>query len=96
MINGHPQKVDNNVCNVYAGYADQELDACEEGCSGNRKVIRTWTLVDWCTLETSTFNQIIKVVDQEAPTLITQDVTCLLYTSPSPRDKRQSRMPSSA
>ena len=26
----------------------------------------------------------------------TQDGTCLLYTSPSPRDKRQSRMPSSA
>ena len=24
------------------------------------------------------------------------DVDCLLYTSPSPRDKRQSRMPSSA
>ena len=26
----------------------------------------------------------------------TQPNTCLLYTSPSPRDKRQSRMPSSA
>ena len=26
----------------------------------------------------------------------TEDTTCLLYTSPSPRDKRQSRMPSSA
>ena len=25
-----------------------------------------------------------------------QSLTCLLYTSPSPRDKRQSRMPSSA
>ena len=25
-----------------------------------------------------------------------QIATCLLYTSPSPRDKRQSRMPSSA
>ena len=25
-----------------------------------------------------------------------EDVSCLLYTSPSPRDKRQSRMPSSA
>ena len=25
-----------------------------------------------------------------------QVYTCLLYTSPSPRDKRQSRMPSSA
>ena len=29
-----------------------------------------------------------------AKTLLVQ--TCLLYTSPSPRDKRQSRMPSSA
>ena len=27
---------------------------------------------------------------------IDQDNVCLLYTSPSPRDKRQSRMPSSA
>ena len=25
-----------------------------------------------------------------------EDLICLLYTSPSPRDKRQSRMPSSA
>ena len=28
--------------------------------------------------------------------LANQDNNCLLYTSPSPRDKRQSRMPSSA
>ena len=27
---------------------------------------------------------------------IIKDTICLLYTSPSPRDKRQSRMPSSA
>ena len=27
---------------------------------------------------------------------IAKDYNCLLYTSPSPRDKRQSRMPSSA
>ena len=32
-------------------------------------------------------------VDNLETTLLT---TCLLYTSPSPRDKRQSRMPSSA
>ena len=25
-----------------------------------------------------------------------QDITCLLYTSPSPRDRQKSRMPSSA
>ena len=27
---------------------------------------------------------------------LNENITCLLYTSPSPRDKRQSRMPSSA
>ena len=33
----------------------------------------------------------------EARTLIAECIgACLLYTSPSPRDKRQSRMPSSA
>ncbi len=75
LINGHPQKVDNQVCDVYAAYTDQELDACEEGCNGNRKVIRTWTLVDWSTLEIDTYIQTIKAVDTEAPTLITKDVT---------------------
>ena len=36
--------------------------------------------------------------DLESPTVTpkTKSRPCLLYTSPSPRDKRQSRMPSSA
>ena len=40
----------------------------------------------------------VKLNYPEAVALITDFVIegCLLYTSPSPRDKRQSRMPSSA
>ena len=34
--------------------------------------------------------------NHNAPKLIEKYNDCLLYTSPSPRDKRQSRMPSSA
>ena len=34
--------------------------------------------------------------DSFAPNALELLYTCLLYTSPSPRDKRQSRMPSSA
>ena len=34
--------------------------------------------------------------EQIDPTAIDVLIVCLLYTSPSPRDKRQSRMPSSA
>ena len=33
---------------------------------------------------------------QIARAVATEKSICLLYTSPSPRDKRQSRMPSSA
>ena len=38
----------------------------------------------------------LKVDAQKDVTDKTDYTTCLLYTSPSPRDKRQSRMPSSA
>ena len=35
-------------------------------------------------------------IDLLISTSVCKDYICLLYTSPSPRDKRQSRMPSSA
>ena len=38
-----------------------------------------------------------RMVSDELPTLLTyRPNTCLLYTSPSPRDRTRSRMPSSA
>ena len=37
-----------------------------------------------------------EIVHSGMPKKITEGKICLLYTSPSPRDKRQSRMPSSA
>ena len=48
-----------------------------------------------------TLNRAAKLANATVLNLISnkfepQGVTCLLYTSPSPRDKRQSRMPSSA
>ena len=47
------------------------------------------------------FDKLAKVAgggaDAPEPTFALGDIQiCLLYTSPSPRDKRQSRMPSSA
>ena len=40
--------------------------------------------------------EIIKETKKEIAVIEDPPSTCLLYTSPSPRDKRQSRMPSSA
>jgi hypothetical protein len=71
----HPQKVDNNVCSIYATWSDQVIPACGPGCNGNVKVIRTWTLLDWCTQQTLPYVQLIKAVDDEGPTFIVKDVT---------------------
>ena len=46
--------------------------------------------------QTVTYRTLAKRVRQRVASLQAAGVTCLLYTSPSPRDQRGSRMPSSA
>ena len=46
------------------------------------------------TTELKTCEEVASLIDQ-GPTLVVQN-DCLLYTSPSPRDRQKSRMPSSA
>ncbi len=72
----HPQPIDNNICNLYVTYADQLIPACENGtsdCPGNEKVIRTWTVLDWCTASTIDYVQLIKSVDKTAPEITAND-----------------------
>ena len=51
--------------------------------------------VTWKMLDDAAFFAAASTVD-DVFVLTTSFTSCLLYTSPSPRDKRQSRMPSSA
>ena len=77
------QDLDGTVggfCNITAGYDDLEIIPCGEECAGSIKILRTWNIIDWCTLETATCSQVIKIVDQTPPTLIMDDV----FTSTSP------------
>ncbi len=66
----HEQAITNSICNIAATYTDQTLDACGADCPGNIKVVREWTLIDWCTQETLTFTQVIKAADTQAPDLL--------------------------
>ena len=50
-------------------------------------------LLDACAAPGGKTAHLLELADCEVTAL---DIDCLLYTSPSPRDKRQSRMPSSA
>jgi len=66
--------VDINICNLYPSYEDVEIPACGEDCPGNVKVIRTWTILDWCDSSFITYAQIIKATDNESPAIQVQSV----------------------
>ena len=46
--------------------------------------------------KTTLLNHILSSTEHKMKFAVIENEFCLLYTSPSPRDKRQSRMPSSA
>ncbi|MBK8669606.1 MAG: hypothetical protein IPN89_09120 [Saprospiraceae bacterium] len=70
----------HGVCNYYTTYSDVEIDACGAHCHGNRKVIRSWQILDWCNGTVTPCQQIIKAIDTEAPTFIVKDT--IISTAP--------------
>jgi hypothetical protein len=72
--------INGAICNLVATKVDLEIPVCDQSCSNSFKVIRDWTVLDWCTAEITNFTQIIKAVDNEAPTVQAQDMT--VSTSP--------------
>lgn len=58
---GHP--VPEACGSFVATYDDLRIDICE----GSYKVIRRWTILNWCTKEIIQHNQLIKVIDDKGP-----------------------------
>ncbi len=71
----HPQAININVCGLYSSYTDQIIPVCGDnpGCMTNHKVIRTWTILDWCSQDFITFTQVIKSVDTNPPTILVHE-----------------------
>ncbi len=67
---GEPNVAGSN-CNFAVTYSDHLLEACAGlGTTGPVfKILRTWTVLNWCTGQTLTDVQIIKVLDRKAPTI---------------------------
>lgn len=66
QVNGIDVVDDGGLCNIFAGYWDKELAEC----GGGRKIVRTWTVLDWCTIEIVESVQVIKLTDTQGPELI--------------------------
>lgn len=68
-VNGNPITDEDNVCNIFVGYWDKPLNDCGNG----QKIVRTWTILDWCTQTTLECIQVLKFSDDEAPILTCPD-----------------------
>ena len=84
-----------------ATYETNHMAVKQEIKSQLAKLLATEDLVvEHRCVETAQFNVQTRVLTlpqwDEASNVVYDMLVCLLYTSPSPRDKRQSRMPSSA
>jgi hypothetical protein len=60
-VTGYP--IGASCPNIQTYYTDVVFDIC----GASIKVLRQWVVIDWCTGEEATENQIIKILDDQAP-----------------------------
>ena len=65
QIGGYDLTDDAGLCNLFLGYWDKPL----LDCGGGEKILRTWTVLDWCTQALIESQQIIKLSDTQGPVL---------------------------
>ncbi len=65
QVDGFDLTDEAGLCNLFLGYWDKVL----QDCGGGIKILRTFTVLDWCTLELVEQTQIIKLSDSEGPIL---------------------------
>ena len=65
-----------------------------KGLEKRKILLMTHVVVGYPSLEANW--SMLQAMSEAEVDLVELQMPCLLYTSPSPRDKRQSRMPSSA
>ena len=68
--NGFPV-IDEDFCDMASATHSDEIFVIEDGDNACFKILRTWTVIDWCNedADATTYEQIIKVFNTIAPTL---------------------------
>ncbi len=65
--NGTQYNLNQFACNLGATYTDSSpIDLC----GGSYKLVRNWSIFDWCLNESKYLTQVIKVSDEDAPVIL--------------------------
>ena len=94
----HFQKIEHNLLGQPgAKLSDiKEVYSHAQGLSQCSNFIKENNIAEHIRADTAGSAEMISKTKDKKQAAIASSLSCLLYTSPSPRDKRQSRMPSSA
>jgi len=102
---GRPRDVHIHVCPsgsewerehlLFRDYLRAKPAACEAYAEAKREASRVWMDDLWAYTDAKS-GVILEILDEAQAWASATNWTCLLYTSPSPRDLSTSRMPSSA
>ncbi len=65
-------------CNIGWTYVDERIDVCD----GTYKILRHWTIVDWCTNTVLPYTQLIKVIDDVKPVMACPASPVIVSTDP--------------
>ena len=96
LLNKRVLKVLNNVDKIVANSNFTKELAISLGVIAEKIIVINPGIEPIEKINDKMLKEAEKILKGKNPRLITVSRYCLLYTSPSPRDKRQSRMPSSA
>jgi|GEM_PF-1116462 len=60
----------DGLCNIMVTYKDTNTGSCAPECNGNSKIVRRWTVLNWCNTSITEYHQVINLVDEQGPILI--------------------------
>ena len=64
-------------CNIQSNYTDLVIPICQN----SYKIVRSWTILDWCTGQIAKYDQIIKVLDKVGPTFTCPSASAIIIES---------------
>lgn len=70
------QQEHHSLCDISHTYEDLKLPTC----GGGFKIIRSWTVINWCSGVTKYHEQIIKVEDQTGPAIMQENIVVSTQT----------------
>lgn len=75
---GFPIFPNSSLCELNATFSDSKIEICD----ASYKILRLWTVLDWCSGDIAQDYQIVKVLDKDGPVLTSVERDTTIFADP--------------